>query len=87
MKVADQFGRNLAYCRRRAKLSQEELAERAALHHTGISQTECGERIPGLDTVVRLAGSLGVSFEELLDGLGWEPGGTRPGRFTDGGGG
>lgn len=23
MKVADQFGRNLAYCRRRAKLSQE----------------------------------------------------------------
>jgi transcriptional regulator with XRE-family HTH domain len=81
--IAERFGGNLASCRRLARLSQEELAERAALHHTGISQMECGERIPGLDTVVRLAGSLGVSFEELLDGLGWEPGETRPGRYTE----
>lgn len=30
--VADQLGANLAYCRRRAKLSQEELAVMASLH-------------------------------------------------------
>lgn len=36
VKIADQFGRNLAYCRRRAKLSQEELAVRASLHRTAV---------------------------------------------------
>jgi transcriptional regulator with XRE-family HTH domain len=82
MKVADQFGRNLAYCRRRAKLSQEELAVRASLHRTAVGQLERGERVARVDTVIKLAGSLGIPPEELLDGMGWDPGGTRLGRFT-----
>lgn len=85
MKVADQFGRNLAYCRRRAKLSQEELAVRASLHRTAVGQLERGERVARIDTVVKLAGSLGISPCDLLDGMGWDPGGTRLGRFTEGG--
>jgi transcriptional regulator with XRE-family HTH domain len=85
MKVADQFGRNLAYCRRRAKLSQEELAVRASLHRTAVGQLERGERVARVDTVVKLAGSLGIPPCELLDGMSWEPGGTRLGRFTEGG--
>jgi transcriptional regulator with XRE-family HTH domain len=85
MKVADQFGRNLAYCRRRAKLSQEELAVRASLHRTAVGQLERGERVARVDTVIKLAGSLGIPPEELLDGMGWDPGGTRLGRFTEGG--
>jgi transcriptional regulator with XRE-family HTH domain len=68
--VADQFGRNLAYCRRRAKLSQEELAVRASLHRTAVGQLERGERVARVDTVVKLAGSLGVPPGELLDGMG-----------------
>jgi transcriptional regulator with XRE-family HTH domain len=84
--VADQFGSNLAYCRKRAKLSQEELAVRASLHRTAVGQLERAERVPRIDTVVKLAGSLGISPEELLDGISWSPGETRPGRFTDGGG-
>ncbi|MGE5282456.1 MAG: helix-turn-helix domain-containing protein [Chloroflexota bacterium] len=87
MKVADQFGRNLAYCRRRANLSQEELAVRASLHRTAVGQLERGERVARVDTVVKLAGSLGVPPEELLDGMGWDPGGTRLGRFMGGGAG
>jgi transcriptional regulator with XRE-family HTH domain len=83
--VADQFGRNLAYCRRRAKLSQEELAVRASLHRTAVGQLERGERVARVDTVVKLAGSLGIPPEELLDGMGWDPGGTRLGCFTEGG--
>jgi len=83
--VADQFGRNLAYCRRRAKLSQEELAVRASLHRTAVGQLERGERIARVDTVVKLAGSLGVSPCDLLDGMGWDPGETRLGQFTEGG--
>jgi transcriptional regulator with XRE-family HTH domain len=82
MKVADQFGKNLAYCRRRAKLSQEELAVRASLHRTAVGQLERGERVARVDTVVKLAGSLDVPPGELLDGMGWNPGGTRLGQFT-----
>jgi transcriptional regulator with XRE-family HTH domain len=85
--VAIQFGRNLAHCRRRAKLSQEELAVRASLHRTAVGQLERGERVARVDTVVKLAGSLGVAAGELFDGMGWDPGGTRLGQYTTGGGG
>jgi transcriptional regulator with XRE-family HTH domain len=84
MVVADQLGANLAYCRRRARLSQEELAVMASLHRTAVGQIERGERVCRVDTLVKLAGSLGIPPEELLDGLGWEPGGTRLGQYTGG---
>ena len=82
--VADQFGSNLRYCRRRAKLSQEELAVRASLHRTAVGQLERGERVARVDTVVKLAGSLGIPPGELLDGMGWKPGGTLVGKFVGG---
>jgi transcriptional regulator with XRE-family HTH domain len=85
MDVADQFGANLAYCRRRAKLSQEELAVMASLHRTAVGQIERGERVCRIDTLIKLAGSLGIPPGELLDGMDWEPGGTRVGQFTGGG--
>jgi transcriptional regulator with XRE-family HTH domain len=83
MKFAEQLGSNLAYCRRRAKLSQEEVSLRAAIHHTAVSQIEHGKRVPKADTLVKLAGALGVPPEELLDGLMWSPGGYDPGGFTE----
>jgi transcriptional regulator with XRE-family HTH domain len=79
--VAQQFGANLRYCRRRAKLSQEELSFRASLHRTAIGMLERGERIPRIDTLVKLAGALGVSSAELLDGLEWQPGAMVAGSF------
>jgi transcriptional regulator with XRE-family HTH domain len=79
--LADQFGRNLAYCRRRAKLSQEELAVRASLHRTAVGQLERGERVARVDTLIKLAGGIGIPPEELLDGLGWDPGSTIIGGF------
>ncbi len=82
--VADLFGANLAYCRKRAKLSQEELAVRASLHRTAVGQLERGERVARVDTLIKLAGSLDIPPGELLDGMDWEPGGTRLGRFTGG---
>ena len=81
MTFAEQFGANLRYCRQRAKLSQEELGVRASLHRTAVGQLERAERIPRADTVVKLAGSMGIGAEELLDGLGWQPGGTALGSF------
>lgn len=82
MAVADQFGANLAYCRRRAKLSQEELAVMASLHRTAIGLIERGERVCRVDTLVKLAGSLDIPPGDLLDGIDWDPGSTRLGHFT-----
>jgi XRE family transcriptional regulator, regulator of sulfur utilization len=58
--VATQFGNNLRYCRRRARISQEELGYRASLHRTEIGLLERGERVPRIDTVVKLAGGLSI---------------------------
>ncbi len=81
MNVATCFGRNLARCRKQVGISQEEAAVRASLHRTAVGQLERGERTARVDTLVKLAGALGVEPGELLDGLEWEPGGTRLGRF------
>jgi transcriptional regulator with XRE-family HTH domain len=82
MDIAVSFGRNLARCRRRAELSQEELAVRASLHRTAVGQLERGERVARVDTLIKLAGSLGIPPGDLLSGMNWDPGGTRVGEFV-----
>jgi transcriptional regulator with XRE-family HTH domain len=67
------FGNNLARCRKRADLSQDELAIRASPHRTEVSQVELGLRIRRIDTLVKLAASLEVPAEDLLTGLSWTP--------------
>lgn len=81
MDIAARFGDNLARCRKRADLSQDELSVRASLHRTEISQLERGLRLARIDTLIKLVGSLEISADELLDGMGWDPGGTRIGKF------
>jgi transcriptional regulator with XRE-family HTH domain len=80
--VAERFGRNLRRVRRRADLSQEELSKRAGLHRTEIGKLENGERVPRIDTLVRLAHSAGVPAAELLDGIYWVPAPEAVGTFT-----
>lgn len=80
--VSDQFGRNLKRERERVGISQEELGLRASLHRTEISQLERGLRVPRIDTLVQLAGSLGVKPEDLLEGLAWNPGRITRGGYT-----
>ena len=76
---ATRFGKNLAAQREVTGISQEELGFRAELHRTAVSQLERGLRVPRADTLVKLAGTLDVSVEALLDGLSWKPGTWRPG--------
>jgi transcriptional regulator with XRE-family HTH domain len=78
---AAQFGKNLAYQRKRADLSQEELSVRASLHRTEISQLERGLRVARVDTLVKLVASLEITADELLVGLEWNPGGMVYGKF------
>jgi Helix-turn-helix. len=66
------FGLNLAQARRRVGLSQEELGFRASLHRTAVGQMERGERGPRLDSAVRLAGTLELPIDTLLEGITWK---------------
>lgn len=74
MDIAGRFGQNLTRCRKRAKISQEELGIRASLHRTQIGVLERGGRLPRIDTLVKLAGALSVSPCDLLEGIVWRPG-------------
>lgn len=58
---------------------------RASLHRTAVGQLERGERVARVDTLIKLAGSLGLPPGELLVGMTWDPGGTRIGQFRAGG--
>jgi transcriptional regulator with XRE-family HTH domain len=82
--VAERFGDNLRRCRKQAGLSQEEVARRASMHRTQVAVAERGERLPRIDTLVKLAGALEVSPDELLAGLKWKPGEVQAGRFEEG---
>ncbi len=81
IEVARRFGDNLVRCRKRAGLSQEEVALRASIHRTQVGVLERGGRCPRIDTLVKLAGALDVSVEELLAGIVWRPGSARLGGF------
>ncbi len=82
LSVARRFGENLVRCRKQAGLSQEQLGLRAGLHRTEIGLLERGERIPRIDTLLKLTAALSIAPAELLEGIAWEPGEARPGRFT-----
>jgi transcriptional regulator with XRE-family HTH domain len=70
---SDRFAANLRRLRDDADLSQEGLAFRAGLHRTQISLLEGGDRMPRVETLVKLAGGLGATPDDLLDGIAWEP--------------
>jgi transcriptional regulator with XRE-family HTH domain len=76
MDVAHRFGENLREARKRADLSQEQLGVRAGLHRTEIGLLERGTRVPRIDTLIRIAFSLGVPPGNLLTGMDWTPSGT-----------
>ena len=84
MSVREQFASNLVYLRNRAGLSQEELSFLASLHRTEIGMLERGVRLARVDTLVKLAGALRVTPEELLDGISWQPGELPSGHFEVG---
>lgn len=61
------FGKAVRLYRRHVGYSQEELADRAAIHRTYIGGIERGERNPTLTMIHRLARALDVSPSQLLE--------------------
>jgi DNA-binding XRE family transcriptional regulator len=78
--LAHRFGGNLRRARRRADLSQMQLAHLVELHRGDIGQLERGLRLPRLDTILKLSAGVEQSSCVLLAGLCW-----RPGYYVDGG--
>ena len=71
MAPKDRFAVNLRRARERSQISQEELGRRCELHRTEISLLERGGREPRLGTIVKLAGALDTTAEELCAGIRW----------------
>ena len=64
--VAGVVGPRIRRIRRGLDMSQEALADNAEIHRTQMTKFEWGERLPRLDTLVKLAGGLGVGLEPCL---------------------
>jgi transcriptional regulator with XRE-family HTH domain len=80
--LAVRFGRNLWRQRRRADLSQEELADLTGLHRVDIGRIERGEQLPRLDTILKVSAGVEASPCDLMAGLRWYPGREIEGEFS-----
>jgi transcriptional regulator with XRE-family HTH domain len=69
----ERFASNLRQLRRERGLSQEDLSWRSQVHRTQISLLEGGHRLPRFLTLIKLAGALGVTPDDLTAGITWEP--------------
>jgi transcriptional regulator with XRE-family HTH domain len=68
--------------RRRQGLSLEKVAARAALHRTEVGLLERSRRTCRIDTLIQLAGAMGVAPGDLLDGIDWIPAPEPRGTFA-----
>ncbi len=67
--ISEQLGVRIRYFRREKKLSQEELAFRANLNVTYLSDLENGRRNPSLKILNRLANAFNLTLSELFKGI------------------
>ena len=63
------FGARLRELRKQAALSQEELAHRARIASSYLSDLERGRQSPTLDVVNRLARALRITMSEMFEPL------------------
>ncbi|HEU4905937.1 MAG TPA: helix-turn-helix transcriptional regulator [Solirubrobacterales bacterium] len=83
--VRQRFGRNLRAARRRVGMSQEDLGWYATLHRTEIGLLERGDRVPRIDTLIKLSAALSMLPGDLLEGIDFELDATARGPRTPSG--
>lgn len=64
--VRERFGTAVKFRREELGLTQEDLADKAGIHRTYLSDVERGTRNLSLVNIERLAAALSVSMSELL---------------------
>jgi transcriptional regulator with XRE-family HTH domain len=67
MQLRDMLARRVREQRLSLKMTQRDLAEDAGIRQALISQIEQGEANPTLDSILRIATALEVSFAELFE--------------------
>jgi len=72
--LAERFSANLIWLRRRAGLTQQELADRVGMDRVALGALEQGRRLPRLDTILKVVAGLEVGNCHLVAGMWWEPG-------------
>ena len=63
------IGETIRHFRKQAKLSQEQLAEKADLHPVYIGEVERGEESASVSALLRIAKALGVRIRDLVSDL------------------
>lgn len=66
MDIGTLVGRNIVKIRNERRVSQEELAFRASIDRSYLSQIESGKRNPSLRLLAKIADSLGVKVARFL---------------------
>jgi transcriptional regulator with XRE-family HTH domain len=62
------FSERIVFCRKKAMLSQEELAGKLGVSRQAVSKWETGESIPDMNNLAALAEIFGVSLDWLIKG-------------------
>lgn len=60
------LGQIVSLLRHKANISQEELADRASIHRTYVSQIERGLKSPTLQVLIQISTALNTSASEIL---------------------
>jgi transcriptional regulator with XRE-family HTH domain len=63
------IGESIRHFRKRAKLSQEKLAEKADLHPVYVGELERGEEAASVAALIRIAKALGIRVRDLVEDL------------------
>ncbi len=71
--LGERFGANLVWFRRKAGLTQQQLADRVGINRTVLSKIERGHRLPRLHTILKLVAALGVRNCDLVAWIWWDP--------------
>lgn len=71
--LGERFAANVAWFRRQAGLSQQELADRVGMQRTVLSRIERGGQLPRLNTILKLVAGLEVNNCDLVAWMWWDP--------------
>ncbi|MGN6816442.1 MAG: helix-turn-helix domain-containing protein [Solirubrobacterales bacterium] len=71
--LGERFGANVVWFRRRACLTQGDLADRIGINRSLLSMIEHGHRLPRLDVILKLVAGLEVKNCDLVEWMWWDP--------------
>ena len=79
--VSERFAENLKRQLAKSPLTHDEVSMRAGMHRTQIGKLIKGDQIPRLDTLVKVAGALGIKPAVLIEDIVWTPTTVSKGEF------